>query len=82
MKGNWIKTNDYYNREVVTCDVWSCKVCKTITIYVMDEPNFTFTVSAGASSDSSYTGCFYGHDDIKTVNDAIESIEIKHKNWF
>jgi len=83
MKGNWIKTNDYYNREVVTKDVWSCKTkLHRITVYVIDKPNFMFTVSAGANSDLSYTGCFFEHPEIKTVQDAIEAIEKKHKSYF
>ena len=78
----WIKTNDYYNREVVSCDVWSYKVSKRITIYLQDKLNYTYTVSAGANSDSSYTGCFFGHENIKNLSDAMKAIEDKHPNYF
>ena len=67
---------------MVKSDVWSCKISKKITIYVIDEPDFMFTVSAGANSEGSYTGCFYGHDEIKTLEQAIDAIEQKHKKYF
>ena len=69
MVNNWIKTNDYYNREVVTCDVWSKKLTEKRTIYLMDskENHFTYTFSCGASSDYSFTGCFF-----KTTIDTLE----------
>jgi len=82
MKTEWVKTNDYYNREVVTCDVWSYKVSQNTTIYLMDEPNFTFTVSAGADSDRSYTGCFYGHPEVTNLSQAMKGIKEKHPNYF
>lgn len=79
---NWEKTNNYYNRDVVKCDVWSYKVSKRITIYLMDEPNYTYTVSAGANSDSSYTGCFFGCAEINTLDKAKEALKRKHPNYF
>ena len=78
----WEKTNNYYNPEVVTCDVWSFIVSPKITIYLQDEPNFTFTVSAGANSNNSYTGCFFGHPEVTNVQDAMEAISKKHPNYF
>lgn len=78
----WKKTNNYYNREVVTCDVWSYKVNSYMTIYLQDKPNYTFTVSAGANSDSSYTGSFYGHSEVTTLIQAMEGIKKKHPNYF
>lgn len=78
----WKKTNNYYNREVVKCDVWSYIVSPRITIYLQDQPNFMFTVSAGANSDNSYTGCFYGHSEITNVHEAMDAIAKKHPNYF
>ena len=70
----WTKTNDYYNREVVTQDVWSRK-CHRGKIYVIDKVPFTYTFSCGANSDYSFSGCFHGCSKIKTVERAMEVID-------
>lgn len=74
----WKKTNDYYNREVVSCDVYSRPASKgrgrSGMIYVMDKDNFTYTFSMGANSDYSFTGCFFECAKIKTVEDAMNAI--------
>ncbi len=79
IENTWTKTNDYYNREVVTCDVYSRPVKRasgrTGMLYVMDKDNFTYTCSMGANSDYSYTGCFYGCPKITNVNEAMEAID-------
>jgi len=78
MNNQWNKTNNYYNRDVVKCDVYS-KPFKAQyirgTVYVMDEKDFMFTCSFGANSDYSYTGCFFECTKIKTVTDAMDAID-------
>lgn len=68
----WNKTNDYYNREVVTCDVWRKNVCKGRSVYLQDsvENNFIYTVSFGENSELSFTGSFY-NTSVKTLEDAM-----------
>jgi len=85
MKNNWVKTNDYYNREVVTCDVWSKKITAKRTIYLMDskEKHFTYTFSCGANSDYSFTGCFF-ETTIDTLEKAmayLDEFEQYHFNY-
>ena len=70
----WNKTNDYYNREAVTQDVWSRK-CRRGKIYVIDEAPFSYTFSCGANSDYSFTGCFFGCSKITTIEQAILAID-------
>ncbi len=67
----WKKTNNYYNRDVITSDVWSYQITKKRTIYLIDDPesNFTYTFSCGANSDYSFTNCFF-QTTIKTLDDA------------
>ena len=77
----WTKTNDYYNREVVTQDVWSRK-CRRGKIYVIDKAPFTYTFSCGANSDYSFTGCFFGCSKITTVEQATEVIDQIAVRWF
>ena len=76
----WNKTNDFYNRDVVTCDVWSRTVKrsrgKSGKIYVMDKDNFTYTFSFGVNSEYSMTGCFYECSKIKTIQDAMNALDI------
>ncbi len=74
MEQQWIKTNDYYNREVVTCDVWSKKITAKRTVYLKDGGNFMYTFSCGASSDYSFTGSFYGTK-VKTLQDAMDWLD-------
>ncbi len=74
MKPQWTKTNDYYNREVVTQDVWSRK-CRRGKIFVIDRPGFTYTFSCGPNSDYSFTGCFFGCSKITTVQQAMDVID-------
>ena len=75
----WTKTNDYYNREVVTCDVYSRPVKRVRgkggMLYVMNKDNFTYTCSMGANSDYSYTGCFFECTKITNVNEAMIAID-------
>lgn len=79
METTWIKTNDYYNRDVVTCDVYSRPVKRasgrTGMLYVMDGNSFMYTCSMGANSDYSYTGCFYECIKITNVNEAMIAID-------
>ena len=82
MKTQWEKTNDFYDRRYVTDDVWSYKVSKMITIYLIDRPNYMFTVSAGANSERSYTGCFFGHMEVTNLVQAMEGIKKRHPNYF
>lgn len=71
---NWNKTNDHYNREVVTEDVWSRK-CRRGKIYVIDKAPFTYTFSCGANSDYSFTGCFFGCSKITTAEQAMNVVD-------
>lgn len=76
----WTKTNDYYNREIVTQDVWSRK-CRRGKIYVIDGKHFTYTFSCGANSDYSFTGCFFGCSKITTIEQAMKVIDEIAKLW-
>ncbi len=79
METTWTKTNDYYNRDVVTCDVYSRiayrGVGKPRKIYVMDEGSFTYTFSMGANSDSSFSDCFFECTKITNVIEAMAAID-------
>ncbi|MDR2005302.1 MAG: hypothetical protein LBQ74_19950 [Prevotella sp.] len=77
---NWTKTNDYYNREAVTQDVWSRK-CRRGKIYVIDKAPFTYTFSCGVNSDYSFTGCFYGCSKITSVEQAMKVIDDIATRW-
>jgi len=83
MEPKWEKTNDYYNREVVTCDVWSKKLTAKQTIYLQDskENNFMFTFSCGASSDYSFTGCFF-ETNVDTLEKAINYLNEFERHHF
>ena len=83
MENNWIKTNDYYNREVVICDVWSKKITKKRTIYLIDskELNFMYTFSCGANSEYSFTGSFF-NTTIDTLEKAMEYLDKFQKYYF
>lgn len=85
MKPEWIKTNDYYNREVVTCDVWSKQISKKRTIYLQDKAEgsfrFMYTFSCGASSDFSFSGCF-SSTKIDTLDKAKEYLDKFAPLWF
>lgn len=75
MKSNWQKTNDYYNREIVTEDVWSRKY-RYGKLYVIDRPaSFTYTFSFGPNSDHSHTGSFYNCSKITNVEDAMNALD-------
>lgn len=69
----WTKTNDYYNREVVSNDVWSRNIPKG-KLYIIDAENFMYTVSRGIDSEHSFTGSFFGTT-IKTLKDAMEYLD-------
>ena len=73
---NWIKTNDYYNRDVVKCDVYSRVISKKRTIYIMDskDKNFTYTFSFGASSVLSFSVSFY-KTNVNTLSDAMDYLD-------
>lgn len=71
----WVKSNDYYNREIVTWDVYSKKFGRG-TVYVQDCENFMYTCSFGSSSDYSYSGSFFSCDTIKTISDAMSALDI------
>ncbi len=77
---NWIKTNDYYNRDVVTQDVWSRK-CRKGKIYVIDKSPFTYTFSCGVNSDFSHTGCFCGSSKVTTVQEAMNALDEIAPRW-
>jgi len=77
---NWTKTNDYYNREVVTQDVWSRK-CTRGKIYVINKAPFTYTFSCGANSDYSFTGCFHGCSKVTSVEIAMKVINDIAAKW-
>lgn len=79
----WNKTNDYYNREVVTCDVWSKVFSSRRAIYVMDskDKHFMFTFSCGANSDYSFSGSFY-QTTISSVEEAMEYLDKFAPLWF
>jgi hypothetical protein len=83
MENIWVKTNDYYNREVVTCDVWSKKLTDKRTIYLMDskEKNFSYTFSCGANSDYSFSGSFFGTT-IDTLEKAMAYLDKFERLWF
>lgn len=76
----WSKTNDYYDRKVVTEDVWSRK-CKRGMVYVIDKPSFTYTFSCGANSEYSFTGCFFGCSKITTVQEAMVALDEIAARW-
>lgn len=77
----WIKTNDYYNREVVTEDVWSRK-CKRGKIYLIDKPgSFTYTFSCGPNSDYSFTGCLFDCTQITTIEQAMTVVDEIATKW-
>ncbi len=77
----WNKTNDFYNREMVTEDVWSRK-CRRGKIYVIDKAPFTYTFSCGSNSDYSFSGCFSGCAKITTVGQAMKVIDKIAPLWF
>jgi hypothetical protein len=71
----WKKTNDFYNRETVTQDVYSRKY-KWGKIHVINQPSiFTYTFSFGKNSDYSHTGCLAGYSKITTVETALRVID-------
>lgn len=71
----WTKTNNYYNREVVTCDVYSKKLANGRgVIYLQDSEHFIYTFSCGASNAYSFTGCFY-NTTVKTIEQAQEYLD-------
>ena len=86
MERQWYKTTAdehiIYDRRYVKDDVWAFKVSKRITIYLIDKPNYDFCVSAGANSESSYSGCFFGHPEVANLVQAMEGIKIKHPDYF
>lgn len=79
----WNKTNDYYDRNVVTCDVWSKVYSTRRAIYIMDskDKHFQYTFSCGANSDYSFTGSFY-ETNVTTLEQAIEYLNKFAPLWF
>ena len=72
---NWKKTTDFYNREVVKCDVWSKKFGRGM-VYVQDKGSFQYSQSMGANSEHSFTGCFYLSTKVKTVQQAMNALDV------
>lgn len=72
----WTITKEHiYNTDVVTCPVWG-KNFGHGTVYLMDEaPNFDYCASFGASSNYSYSGCFFERLEVKTVQDAMKVLD-------
>ena len=56
---------------------WVVDVVNGGHIYLTDVEYFYFTASFGHNSDRSYSGCFYGHPDIKTLDDAKAALSRK-----
>lgn len=81
MLNNWNKTNDYYDRNHVTCDVWSKQITQKITIYLQDGNNLMYTFSCGANSDYSFSGSFY-NTTVKTLDQAREWLDKFAPLWF
>ena len=83
MKAVWNKTNNYYNRDVVTCDVWSKVFSTRRAIYIMDsqDRNFMYTFSCGANSDYSFSGSFYGTT-VTTLEQAMDYLDKFAPLWF
>lgn len=70
----WTKTeNHIYNKDVVKCDVYA-KSFGRGTVYLMDKEHFTYTCSFGASSDYSFTGCFFQLP-VNNVNDCMKALD-------
>ncbi len=44
-------------------------------IYLRSRKYFNFCCSFGPNNDRSYSGCCYGHDEIKTLDDAKKYIQ-------
>lgn len=72
----WTKTNNYYNKDVVKCDVYSKKFGRGV-VYIQDskEKHFMHTFSFGANSDYSHGGSFYNCDSINTILDAQNALD-------
>ena len=79
----WVKTNDYYNREVTTCDVWSKRINHKRVIYLQDDKDnhFMFTFSCGATSDFSFSGCFF-NTKVETLEQAKDYLDKFEVMWF
>lgn len=69
-----------YDRSVVTEDVYAKKFGRG-TVYLIDGRSFQFTANYGANSEKSYTGCFFGDDSVKTVEQAMAKLDTKFKGY-
>lgn len=58
------------------------KIIRDVKVWVWEPTSggFNFTINAGPNSDRSYTGCFFGDDTVKTIEDAINGVELKEAN--
>lgn len=55
-------------------DCWRRKI-KGGWCYLCETEHFTYTSSCGNASDWSFTGGFYGHPEIQTIDDAKAAID-------
>lgn len=56
------------------CDCYEMPIRGGKIYLQANTPHFSFTVSCGANSDRSYSGCFYGHNDITTAEQAMNEL--------
>lgn len=85
MENKWNLDDTYYNKEVVTCPVYSKLFRgKSGRVYVMDKIEesgygFHYTCSFGANSEYSYSGCFNLNLDNspKTIEDVFKVLDVK-----
>ena len=73
----WEKTTEHiYDPQFVKCDVYRKRIRRGF-VYLMDnkQTHFTFTVSCGANSSRSFTGCFFGDEAVMTVQDAMNALD-------
>jgi hypothetical protein len=67
---------DPEHAKTVTC--YSYKIARG-TIYLQDAEFYPFTVSCGPNSDRSFSGCFYGRDDVTSIYKAMVKIEERNR---
>jgi len=79
---NWQQAS-YYNTEIVPSEnqrvKWFKHGTRRIPVYCHNLGYGNFTVSAGASSDLSYTGSFYPNKS-KNLDELCQWIDKKHKS--
>lgn len=74
----WTLCDWPYSRVFYKGKCWKVS-CGHGTIYLIDSPrkSFPFVASFGPNSDRSYSGCFFGHSEITTIEQAKAAIEKK-----